>query len=102
MRSSRKVMTFPQPFTLSGYADELPSGEYEVVVEEELLHGLSFEAYRKTATYVIVPRKGANVGRTEMRQITDRELGKALPHGRALTENVNDSEAALSPPEDMK
>ncbi|MCP1167376.1 hypothetical protein [Limimaricola litoreus] len=50
VRSSKSVVTFTYPFRISGYSDELPEGEYVVVVEEELLQGLSFEAYRRTGT----------------------------------------------------
>ena len=52
MRSTRSTVTFSSPFTLSGYPGDLPAGDYEVLVEEELLQGLSFEAYRRTATYL--------------------------------------------------
>ena len=102
MRSSRSTVTFFNPFALPGYSDKLPAGEYEVVVEEELLQGLSFEAYRRTATYLTVCGKGDRAGRTEMRPITARDLEMALSRDRAFTENTNDSEAALSPLEDLK
>jgi hypothetical protein len=95
-------VTFSNAFALSGYADELPAGDYEVVVEEELLQGLSFEAYRRTATYLTVRGRGSHAGRTEMRTITERDLELALSRDRAVTEDTNDSEAALSPLEDLK
>lgn len=69
MRSSRSIVTFSKAFVLPSYTDELPAGEYEVVVEEELLHGLSFEAYRRTATYLTVHGTGSRAGRIEMRPI---------------------------------
>ena len=52
MRSTRSTLTFSNPFALPGYPGNLPPGDYEVLVEEELLQGLSFEAYRRTATYL--------------------------------------------------
>lgn len=58
MRSSRSTVTFSNPFTLPGYPGDLPAGDYEVLVEEELLQGLSFEAYRRTATYLTVRGRG--------------------------------------------
>ena len=42
MRSITSTVTFSNPFTLSGYPGDLPAGEYEILVEEELLQGLSF------------------------------------------------------------
>lgn len=102
MRSSRSTVTFSHAFALSGYPGELPAGDYEVVVEEELLQGLSFEAWRRTATYLMVRGKGAQAGRTEMRATTERDLNAALSRNQVVTQSDNDSEAALSPQEDLK
>ncbi|AUQ51401.1 hypothetical protein PhaeoP83_03162 [Phaeobacter inhibens] len=77
-RSSRLMVTFSHPFALAGYADELPAGGYEVIVEEELIQGLSFEAYRTTATYLLVHGRGGRSGRTELRLITQKDLETAL------------------------
>jgi len=95
MRSTRSTMTFSNPFTLSGYSGELPAGDYEILVEEELLQGLSFEAYRRTATYLTVRGKGARAGRSEMRVTTESDLKEALSRDAATTEMNNHSEAAL-------
>ena len=78
----------------------LPAGDYEVLVEEELLQGLSFEAYRKTATYLTVRGRGDHAGRTELRAISDSDVKEALGRDAATTETNNHSEAALSPQED--
>lgn len=86
MRSSTLTMTFSNAFALSGYEGELPAGAYEVLVEEELLQGLSFEAYRRTATYLLVRGKGGRVGRTELRATTESDLQAALSRDRAVTE----------------
>ena len=102
MRSTRSMVTFSNPFTLSGHPGELPAGDYEVLVEEELLQGLSFEAYRRTTTYLTVHGKGARAGRSEMWATTERDLKEALSRDAATTETNNHSEAALSPQEDLK
>lgn len=102
LRSSRSTVTFSNAFTVSGYSDELPAGNYEVLVEEELLQGLSFEAYRRTATYMMVHGKGGRGGRTEIRVITESDLKKALSRDQAISEKTNHSEAALFPQEDLK
>lgn len=102
MRSSRSTVTFSNAFTLSGYTGELPAGDYEILVEEELLQGLSFEAYRRRATYMLVHGEGGRGGRTEMRAITESDLEKALSRDQTRNEKNNDSEAALSPQEDLK
>jgi hypothetical protein len=101
-RSSRSTVTFFNPFFLSGYAGELPAGNYEVVVEEELLQGLSFEAWRRTATYLLVRGRGRPARRTEMRATAEHDLTAALRRDRAATHGNDESEAALSPQEDLK
>ncbi len=99
-RSSSSLVTFSNPFSLSGYPDELPAGKYEVVVEEELLQGLSFEAYRRTGTYLTVQGKDSKPGRTEMRPIDPEDFELALKHDQTLATSNNDSDAALSPQEE--
>ncbi|NPD15086.1 hypothetical protein HOY34_07705 [Xinfangfangia sp. D13-10-4-6] len=79
IRSSTKKVTFTHPFTLPGYADLLPAGSYDVLVEEELLQGLSFEAYRRTSTYMMIT---GQAGRVEMRPITEKDLDATI--GRDL------------------
>ncbi len=54
-RSTRSMVTFSNDFTIGNSQRELPAGTYEIVAEEELLQGLSFEVYRRTGTYLIVP-----------------------------------------------
>ena len=85
LRSTTSVITFSNAFSLSGDDHELPAGDYEVVVEEELLQGLSFRAFDRTATYLAVHGRGSGSGRIEMRPTTDRELETALARDRALT-----------------
>ena len=101
-RSSRSKVKFSQSFVLSGYSDEFPAGDYEVVVEEELLQGLGFEAYRRTATFLTVHGTGGRVGRTEMRPIIESDLESALSRDRVFVNDANASEAALSPLGDLK
>ena len=52
-RSSRSMVTFSNAFAQPGYPDQLPAGTYEVIVEEELLLGLSFEAWRRVSTFLV-------------------------------------------------
>lgn len=93
-------MTFSNQFALSGYPGDLPAGDDDIPVEEELLRGPSFEACRRTATYQMVRGKGSRAGRTGLRAIFDRSLKQALGRDAALGQTKNHSEAALSPQED--
>lgn len=100
MRSIRSMVTFSNDVTIGDSQEELPAGTYEIVVEEELIHGLSFEAYRCTATYLMARGRGSNAGHTTMQMTTKEELEHAMACDRALSETTNDSEAALSPQKD--
>ena len=99
-RSTRSMVTFSNPFTLSGYPGDLPPGDYEVLVEEELLQGPSFEAYRRTATYLTVRGRGSHAGRCELRAIFEKDLKEALSRDQGANKKNDHSDAALSPQED--
>ena len=38
----------------------LPSGAYEVITDEEMIEGLSFPAFRRIATMIMVPAAAQN------------------------------------------
>lgn len=99
-RTTTSIVTFGFPFVLAGYPDELPAGDYEVVVDEDLLQSLSFAAYRRTAMHLVFKRRKGG-GRTEMRPVSPEHLDQALSLDRRRLRNANDSEAALSPLEDI-
>jgi hypothetical protein len=96
-RTTRSTVTFAHPFRIAGYEDELPAGEYQVVVDEELLEELSFEAYRRTGTYLLIGDKGSMA---EMRPIDPRDLDAALVCDRGPSDIAEPSEAALPPLEE--
>lgn len=99
VRISRSTVTFYRPFSFPGSETQLPAGEYEVVAEDERLRGEGFEAYRRTATYLVIRDVS---GGDEMRLITTRELDMALRRDRAIVDNTVESEAALAPREELK
>jgi hypothetical protein len=55
MRSRRETVTFQHPFRIRGVDRLLPPGAYEVVTDEEMIEGLSFPAFRRVATMIMVP-----------------------------------------------
>ena len=99
-RTTRAVVTFAHPFRIAGYEDELPAGEYQVDMDEELLEGLSFEAYRRTGTYLLVGSQAGGRGSAEMRPVDPRDLEAALVRDRTLSHPAEPSDAALSPLEE--
>lgn len=95
-RSSKTKVTFSNPFSFPGFSGELPAGDYEVLVEEELLQGLSFEAWRRTATFLTVRGRGRHAGRTELRAITDSDLKAVLKRDATLRGVNHDGASAVS------
>ena len=62
-RTSHSTVTFTRPFFLSGIGEVQPAGSYRVETDEEEIPGLSFSAYRRVATMMILPaRPGTGVG----------------------------------------
>jgi hypothetical protein len=83
MRTSRKTVTFRRPFALSGLDEMQPAGTYTVETNEEMLEGLSFPAWRRTATVILLrPQVGA-VGLGQDLEIDPEEL-EAVADGDAL------------------
>lgn len=82
-RTTTSTVTFAHPFRIAGYEGELPAGSYEVVVDEDLLQGLSFEAYRRSGTFLMVPGAAGSWGAVEMRPVDPRDLEAALARDQA-------------------
>jgi hypothetical protein len=59
IRSRRETVTFRHPFRIRGIDRLLPPGAYEVITDEEMIEGLSFPAYRRVATMIMVPAGGS-------------------------------------------
>ncbi len=77
MRSRREVVTFKHPFRIRGVDRLLPPGAYEVVTDEETIEGLSFAAFRRVATMIIVPAEGSRGASVEMVSIGSVDLADA-------------------------
>ena len=43
-RTDHKLVTFRRAFLLASIGRELPAGQYEVVTDEELIEGISFQS----------------------------------------------------------
>jgi hypothetical protein len=55
MRTTETTVTFRHSFALAGQETEQPPGTYRLVTEEEQIPGLSFVAFRHTATLLHLP-----------------------------------------------
>lgn len=100
-RSSKSIATFINAFTLPGYAEELPPGDYEVIAEEELLQGVSFLVYRTTALFFTVQRRVRDAVETQMITISPQDLRRALSRDQAITNKPRNTGTLIPPVEDV-
>ena len=75
IRSRREAVTFKHPFRIRGVDRLLPAGTYQVITDEESIEGLSFAAFRRVATMILVP--GASALAQEMISIGSVDLADA-------------------------
>ena len=54
VRSRREVVTFRHPFQIRGVDRLLPAGHYKVITDDEMIEELSFAAFRRIATMIVV------------------------------------------------
>jgi hypothetical protein len=76
IRSRREAVTFKHPFRIRGIDRLLPAGTYEVITDEESIEGLSFAAFRRIATMIMVPG-AASASTLEMISIGSVDLADA-------------------------
>ena len=77
MRSRREIITFKHPFQIEGVDRLLAAGAYEVITDEEMIEGLSFAAYRRVATMIVVPAAPPRNATMEMISIGSVDLSDA-------------------------
>lgn len=82
-RRRRDIVVFRHPFRLEGVDRELPPGDYPVVTDEELIQGLSFPAYRRVSTVMMVPAE-SRLALLEMVTIDPRDLEAAQARDREM------------------
>lgn len=74
-RTRRTQLTFDRSFTLAGVDFTLPAGVYEILTDEEMIEGLSFPVFRRTATFIMA--RASPVGPTEMVAVDPAQLAAA-------------------------
>jgi hypothetical protein len=95
-----RVITFVYPFSLKGIDGELPPGSYTLETVEELIANVSFLAYRRVSTAIVL---SANGGRSRQVVIIDpqelaaAEAGDTRPVAARSTQSweIEDSAVAL-------
>ena len=79
-RTTDEVVTFRWPFSLPGWDESWPAGDYTVTIDEELLD-TSFPAYRRVSTTIALHRGAV----TRHVAIEPLDLAAALDRDRART-----------------
>ena len=77
VRSRRETITFKHPFQIKGIDRLLSAGAYEVITDEEMIEGLSFAAFRRVATMILVPAAAPHGSTTELVSISSIALSDA-------------------------
>ena len=50
LKTTRKTYVFSAPFNLTGFDQSFPAGQYNVEIEEQMMEGMSFVAFKRIAT----------------------------------------------------
>ena len=77
MRTTRETVTFDHPFSLMAVDGLQPAGTYAIDIDEELIEGLSFLAYRRVATTIYLPLHQGHQGSVQAVRVDPRELTEA-------------------------
>lgn len=82
-RITKKKVCFHNAFSLQSIEGEWPAGEYTIETEEEPLDIVSYLAYRRIGTTMIVRPKKGRPGATRFVEIDPKELEDALARDEA-------------------
>ena len=77
IRTTRQNVTFLRPFSISGVEGVQPAGTNVVETDEQLLEELSFPAYHRISTSIILPVGGGGSGSYQVVRIDPAELDEA-------------------------
>ena len=95
MRTTNYTVTFRRSFWLKGVDRLLPPADYRVMVDEELIEGLSFSAYHRVSTVIFVPAPSGSA--VEMVSIDPLDLQAAQNQHAATLNSEAGSESTPSP-----
>jgi hypothetical protein len=84
-RSKTETIEFANSFALAGVAGTRPPGAYDVETIEEMIEGLSFQAFRRVST-TLTPQALDPVTRTrQVTEINPDDLQDALTQDRQVS-----------------
>lgn len=77
LRTTSRTITFRRPFSLAGLEESHPAGTYTIQTDEEPIEGLSFLAYRRAATVILLPLGQDGPGSFQAISVTPEALDAA-------------------------
>jgi len=92
-RSTVSTVTFQRPFFLSDLEGPQAAGTYTVETVDMTLDNLSFVAWRRISTHIMMPAIGVASRQRQMILIDPLELGKALERDAAPQQPTATAEA---------
>ena len=95
MRTTNHAVTFRRPFWLKGVDRVLPPADYRVMIDEELIEGLSFSAYHRVSTVIFVPAPSGSA--VEMVTIAPLDLQAAQDQDAATLNSEAGRKSTPSP-----
>jgi hypothetical protein len=78
VRTTKSTVTFARPFRLGPFGEQLPTGRYPIEIDEELVDGMSFPAYLRTATMMQLMPDPQRPSVTEIAMVDPQQLEEAL------------------------
>ncbi|NBC19867.1 MAG: hypothetical protein GVY06_02275 [Alphaproteobacteria bacterium] len=92
-RITKKLVTFRKPFALTSHDEVWPAGDYTIETEEAPLEGLTFVAYRRIETIMVVRPATGKKGVAQFITIDPLELDAALLDDRNGADHVDVEDA---------
>jgi len=77
-RTTESEVTFKNSCLLSCLVTPLQAGTYRLVVDEELIQGLSFPAYKRVGAHLEIPAISIATGKRQLLQVSLSEIAHAL------------------------
>jgi hypothetical protein len=78
MRTTETEITFTRPFRIESLVELQDAGTYRLIVDEELIAGLTFPAYKRVATHIEIPSLSAPTMMRQRLQVSYDEIHRAL------------------------
>lgn len=91
IRTSQSTVTFARSFQIDGMDESQPPGDYRVDMDEELLEGLSFLAYRRVAALIHLPAISRPQNRIQVVRVAPAEFDAMIQFDTAAASRMKSS-----------